>query len=163
MNKREITRPDGGSKAGKNMSQRIRTLPSCMDWIVFSRCGPKRKTKRKNSIERIATKAEPVDEEAGKAGLGEKGTSRPVDASPSPPGSTVDAADYPGEPNSAGCSPTADDTGTCGASASAATSCKAANPDKERKEETEVAQKEGAALQASENKDVTPASADGAG
>lgn len=111
MNKREITREDGDKKGGKNMSQRIRTLPHCMDWIVFSRCGQKRKTKRKNSIERIATKAESVDEEAGRAELGDKETSRPVDASPSPPGSTVDAADYQGEHATSGCSPVVGETG----------------------------------------------------
>jgi len=97
MNKREITSDGGGSKAGKNIGQRIRTLPHCMDWIVFSRCGQKRRKQRNNSIERIAAKEGPMDTEAAPVKQQEagKGTGRPVDTSPSPPGSTVDAADYP--------------------------------------------------------------------
>mmetsp|Transcript_93775 Transcript_93775/g.292214 ORF Transcript_93775/g.292214 Transcript_93775/m.292214 type:complete len:429 (-) Transcript_93775:235-1521(-) len=172
MNKREMTRE--GKKAGQNIGQRARSLPSCMDWIVFSRCGQKRRTKRKDSIERIATKADPMDAEAGKAELGEKGASRPVDASPSPPGSTVDAADCPGNRASAVDASPAGDRAAEGYT-SAPSPGKAAGP-AEDEGQVELTVHDGGAPEAAatgadrppeqkgpENEDAMPALADGSG
>mmetsp|Transcript_43168 Transcript_43168/g.120098 ORF Transcript_43168/g.120098 Transcript_43168/m.120098 type:complete len:358 (-) Transcript_43168:296-1369(-) len=97
MNKRsQMDRPEGDKASGR-IGRRIRTLPGCMDWIVFSRCGQKRRKKRTNSIERIETQAEPVDAEVGNTEPGARGAPRPMDTSPSPPGSTVDPTDDPGD------------------------------------------------------------------
>jgi hypothetical protein len=48
MNKRS----NENDQASGGLGRRFRTLPSCMDWIVFSRCGQKRR-KKKGDIERI--------------------------------------------------------------------------------------------------------------
>lgn len=81
------------SKAGKPTRSRIRTLPSCLDWIVFARCGKRRRRKRTDSIQRIATPnadvvvcGEPCDERKGEHNL-----ATIADGTPSPPGFTTEA------------------------------------------------------------------------
>mmetsp|Transcript_59806 Transcript_59806/g.107388 ORF Transcript_59806/g.107388 Transcript_59806/m.107388 type:complete len:249 (-) Transcript_59806:396-1142(-) len=64
---------------------KFKGLPRCMDWIVFSRCGQKRR-KKKDKIEKIDdTKPPPPDAEAGSQQPGEPDRPAPAEA---PPGST---------------------------------------------------------------------------
>mmetsp|Transcript_100641 Transcript_100641/g.285158 ORF Transcript_100641/g.285158 Transcript_100641/m.285158 type:complete len:438 (+) Transcript_100641:103-1416(+) len=98
MSKRAQQEPqdaDEGAEKASRFRQRIRTLPHCMDWIVFSRCGQRRRPRKKpkNGVERVSNLD--VDAEAGKTEVGPREANRPVAASPTPPGST---AEEPGEP-----------------------------------------------------------------
>merc|ERR1711879_343466 len=63
-----------------------------MDWIVFSRCGQRRR-KRQSKIERMDKLDEDLaeaDVEIGDATPTRKDAGRPVTSTPSPPGSTVE-------------------------------------------------------------------------
>jgi hypothetical protein len=103
MNKRSFDFPSdeekGRNKVAAKLGKRIRTLPSCMDWIVFARCGKKRRKKPKNDIERIDTLPGPEPEQvpaprdAGPEGQTDANGRTSHDRSPTPPGSTVDAED----------------------------------------------------------------------
>jgi len=62
MNKRNID-----NNEARDLGRRFRTLPGCMDWIVFSRCGQKRRRKKKGDIEHTDRMDAPNSAEA-KAG-----------------------------------------------------------------------------------------------
>lgn len=107
MNKRSMNvgsdeeRGRPGAKATAALGRKIKTLPNCMDWIVFSRCGQKRRKKQNNTIERIDTLPGPEAPAEGAARREESaspangGGRRLGPRSPSPPGSTADAEDLP--------------------------------------------------------------------
>jgi len=80
---------------GMALRRQIKTLPHCMDWIVFSRCGQRRRKKKKNGIERIATQEDAEDTKAAPkaaaAGSPQVSAAK-AEERPSPPGSTFDAA-----------------------------------------------------------------------
>jgi len=92
MNKRSMdddadSRSKSGGAAGV-MRKQIRTLPSWMDWIVFSRCGRRRRPKQpeKTTVERIGS-PEDTDPEAER---NEQGAVGGVTSVSSPPGYTAD-------------------------------------------------------------------------
>lgn len=107
MNKREITLSGVGGAKAKNLSHRIKTLPHCMDWIVFSRCGQKRRkppqqAQQQTSVEGVPAKGGAPDAEAGRPvsadGMPLGADQKPVacvtaSGAPPPPGSTAEAVD----------------------------------------------------------------------
>jgi len=78
----------------------MKTLPRCMDWIVFVRCGRSRRSP-KDKIEHIeiegnagnARVVRPVAPEADGVPAGAHDHDRNVENTPTPPGSTVDPSD----------------------------------------------------------------------
>jgi len=48
--------------ARRRLKQKIRTLPRCMDWIVFSRCGQKRKKRQARDVRQISAMEDPSAE-----------------------------------------------------------------------------------------------------
>jgi len=86
MDSDEGREAEGGSKeqTRKGFSKRVRTLPHWMDWIVFSRCGQRRRRKENTAVEKIQSPqdTEPDFDKEDQAVVG--GTVNDT----SPPGST---------------------------------------------------------------------------
>lgn len=121
------------------LKRHVRQLPTCLDWIVFSRCGQRRRAKKHN-VQHIGAKADggreaPGDNrqgpsaaaelaEAGAASssdekLGPKRHVKVDETAPSPPGSTVDEEDReadlsrsPEPPTTCSDAPTSDTSGS---------------------------------------------------
>jgi len=96
MNKRTIE--DDGAR--DSLGRRFRTLPGCMDWIVFSRCGQKRRRKKKGNDERVdrmeapaSTETKAGDIEATMGHVAKPGT---VNGTSVPTGSAADPPDGSG-------------------------------------------------------------------
>lgn len=107
MNKRSISENcEGGGDDGAKQDQassvqkRFKTLPRCMDWIVFSRCGQRRRKRPKNAIERIdalpGPEAESKGRDAGDADAVAAGSA--AGGPPSPPGSAADTDEHEQQP-----------------------------------------------------------------
>jgi len=64
MNKRSVE----NDQARDALVRRFRTLPDCMDWIVFSRCGQKRR-KKQGDIERVDGMEAPAAAETKAGGM----------------------------------------------------------------------------------------------
>jgi len=106
--KDEQPTPASGRSQSK-AKRRIKTLPQCMDWIVFVRCGKRRRRrgKSKTAIERFDALEEPNATEDSKSGDPSKSPRGPAPRSqqegneaplhPSPPGSTHDVESNAGD------------------------------------------------------------------
>eukprot|EP00416_Gambierdiscus_australes_P045989 CAMPEP_0171107776 /NCGR_PEP_ID=MMETSP0766_2-20121228/67540_1 /TAXON_ID=439317 /ORGANISM="Gambierdiscus australes, Strain CAWD 149" /LENGTH=345 /DNA_ID=CAMNT_0011569167 /DNA_START=103 /DNA_END=1138 /DNA_ORIENTATION=+ len=90
-------RQQGSDETRMKFGQRIKTLPHCMDWIVFSRCGQRRKKKKRNADAEAMTtqgdqpdakavpmdvEAVPMDTEAASTELGSKDVARAASWAP---------------------------------------------------------------------------------
>jgi len=97
-------------KAARKM-RKITTLPRCMDWIVFCRCGKRRKWRTpRNDVERIDTLQ--VEEDASENSVEECARDDVLaETCPAPPGSTDTDGDYDGG-NFPCCVKDANDIGT---------------------------------------------------
>lgn len=128
-----------GARRGWRRLKGMKTLPRCMDWIVFVRCGRRRRSPRKDKVENIdiqakAQKAKAMRPEANILSFGAEqfGHDRTVQRVITPPGSTIDPLDcivaptavsgqQPGghagaslsEPNVIGARPCEDASGDC--------------------------------------------------
>jgi len=113
MNKRnmQLEEPDY-EEAVETRPPRLKTLPSCMDWIVFARCGTKRRgSKSKDVIVRIAIGEDHSTSQEAEVAMGSIGDQAAVlpmvhstvlqaghaERPPSPPGSTTDVDEIGGE------------------------------------------------------------------
>lgn len=92
-----------GTRQGWRRLKGMKTLPRCMDWIVFVRCGRSRRSPKKDKIQNIE-----IEANAGKArvmrhdtpeasvvsfGAEQHGHDRTVPRAITPPGSTIDPLD----------------------------------------------------------------------
>jgi hypothetical protein len=103
--------PSGASPANARQGWRrlkgMKKLPRCMDWIVFVRCGGRRRRQQKDKIEQFEAEAAPVIAEnpepisqavevhGAAADAREPSHDRNAEQTPTPPGSTVDPQGEP--------------------------------------------------------------------
>eukprot|EP00440_Ansanella_granifera_P037995 gb/GFBE01041226.1/.p1 GENE.gb/GFBE01041226.1/~~gb/GFBE01041226.1/.p1 ORF type:complete len:451 (+),score=96.52 gb/GFBE01041226.1/:1-1353(+) len=107
---REMEQLEAAMEQGENGRKRFKALPRCMDWIIFSKCGQRRR-KKTNNIERIdESKAPKKTGDAGVEAAAAAGTgshaAQPVGesertgaeqrAARAPPGYTAESDGSPG-------------------------------------------------------------------